>query len=167
MTQPPDKTSDKIFDATPYLRLFIDKEGRWFQNGVEIIHPLIFKQFNLMLEKTADSQYLVRLGREICQVEVEDAPFVVQRVTEQSNGDLSLELNDGTVEPFSPDRFWIGDENIPYTDVKEGAFHARFSRAAYYQVARYIAWDEVDQQFYVTIGDGRVPVRTKLSKTSQ
>ncbi len=166
MEKPPENRPEQIFDATPYLKLFIDKEGRWFQNGVEIIHPLIYKQFNLMLEKTSDSQYLVRLGREICQVEVEDAPFVVQGVTEQTNGDLSLELNDGTIEPFVPQRFWIGDENVPYTDVKEGAFHARFSRAAYYQVARYIAWDEAAQEFYVTIGDGRVPVRTKPSADS-
>lgn len=166
MNEPPKTGPEQVFDATPYLKLFIDKEGKWFQNGVEIIHPLIYKQFCVMLEKSSDSRYLVRLGREICEVEVEDAPFVVQRVTEQNNGDVSLELNDGTVELFVPESFWIGDENVPYTHVKDGVFHARFSRAAYYQVAHYIAWDEADQQFYVTIRNRRVAVRTTQSHAS-
>jgi uncharacterized protein len=161
MKESPKTEPEKCFDATPYLRLFIDKEGRWFQNGVEIIHPLIYKQFNLMLERTPDSGYQVKLGREICRVEVEDAPFVVQRVTEQADGNLAIELNDGTTELFAPAAFWIGAENVPYTDVKNGLFHARFSRAAYYQVASHIVWDDAEQQFYVTVGGGRYPVKTK------
>lgn len=159
--------SDKVFDATPYLNLFIDKEGRWFQNGVEIIHPLIYKQFNLMLEKTPDDGYLVRLGREVCRVTVEDAPFVVQRVTEQDEGMLALELNDGTIEPFVPEHFWIGDENVPYIQVKQGAFHARFTRAAYYQIAQYISWDDAEDRFYFSLGNSRMPVRTKPDGTPQ
>jgi len=148
------------------LNLFIDKEGRWFQNGVEIVHPLIYKQFNLMLEKTGDRDYLVRLGREICRVTVEDAPFVVQRVSEQDEGMLALELNDGTIEPFSPEKFWIGDENVPYAEVKQGAFHARFTRPAYYQIARYISWDDSEDRFYFSFGNSRIPVRTGPKETS-
>jgi uncharacterized protein len=166
MNEPPKTGLDKIFDATPYLNLFIDKEGRWFQNGVEIVHPLIYKQFNLMLEKSGDREYLVRLGREICRVTVEDAPFVVQRVSEQDEGMLALELNDGTIEPFSPEDFWIGDENVPYVEVKQGAFHARFTRPAYYQIARYITWDDAEDRFCFTVGNSRMPVKNAPSETS-
>ena len=120
-----------------------------------------------MLEKTSDGEYQVKLGREICRVKVEDAPFVVHRVTEQAEGLLALDLNDGTIERFAPERFWIGDENVPYTDVKEGAFHARFTRAAYYQIARYITFDDVEDRYYFTVGTSRIPVKTKPGETSQ
>ncbi len=122
-----------LFDASPYLRLYIDKDGRWFQNGLEIIHKEIYLQFNQVLEKTADGGYRVRMGKEICRVEVEDAPFVVRRIIENEKGQVMLELNDETKEIFNPYKFWIGKNNIPYSHVKEGAFHARFSRPAYYQ----------------------------------
>lgn len=149
-----DKTPDGYFDASPYLRLVIDKEGRWFQNGTEIIHPGIYRQFCQMLEKTADGVYRVRMGREVCRVEVRDAPFVVRSVSEQ--GDVVLvHLNDDSVEPLDPKQFWIGDEHVPYVTVKKGAFHARFSRPAYYRLARHIECDELEQEFYLAIGGKR------------
>jgi uncharacterized protein len=152
---------EQVFDASPYLRLFIDKEGRWFQNGAEIIHVLIYQQFNQMLEKSQDGFYQVRLGREICRVEVEDAPFVVRRVLDNPDGGLSVELNDGTVEPFAPEHFWIGDSNVPYTMVKNQEFHARFSRPAYYQLARFISSDEAGTEFFLNIDGQRWPVEKR------
>jgi uncharacterized protein len=155
--------SEQIFDASPYLRLFIDKEGRWFQNGAEIIHHRIYRQFNEMLEKSPDGEYRVRLGRETCRVEVEDAPFVVLRVLESPVHDLSIELNDGTVEAFVPEHFWIGDAHVPYTTVKNGGFHARFSRPAYYQLAPFIVADEAEKEFFLNINGQRLPVKTQTS----
>jgi uncharacterized protein len=161
MTEKPEGNAEQVFDASPYLKLFIDKEGRWFQNGAEIIHPKIYRQFNEMLEKTPDGGYQVRSGREICRVEVEDAPFVVLRIMEDHDDCPSLELNDGTIEPLDPDRFWIGDENVPYVAVKGGTFHARFSRPAYYQAARYIVQDEADRGYYLVIRGKRTPLQLR------
>ena len=145
-----------VHDASPYLHLFIDKEGRWFQNGAEIVHTGIYQQFNSMLEKTSDGGYQVRMGREKCRVEVEDAPFVVTSLIEEENNRLCIQLNDGSSEPFDPRRFWIGEENIPYCQVKDELFHARFSRPAYYQLARHIV-SENDEFFFVLDGK-RLPV---------
>ena len=114
MTESSNDTDLKVFDASPYLRLVIDKEGRWFQNGAEIIHPQIYAMFNSMLEKRGDGGYQVRMGREICAVEVEDAPFVVMRVIDDDPEVLRVELNDGSREEFNPDLFWIGDHHIPH-----------------------------------------------------
>lgn len=159
MTQPPMEGEEEVFDATPYLKLVIDKEGKWFQNGAEIIHREIYLHFNRMLEKTPDGGYQVRLGREICRVDVEDAPFVVQRVTERNREGLVIELNDGTEEPFHPDRFWIGDENVPYVYVKSRAFHARFSRPAYYQLAKNVASDDDGATFHFVIKGKPTPIK--------
>jgi hypothetical protein len=154
-----------LYDATPYLKLFIDKDGRWFQNGAEIIHREIYKQFNQMLEKTPEGSYRVRLGKEICGVEVQDAPFVVLRVLEAEDGRLVIELNDGSSEVFNPEQFWIGPENVPYTFVKGRCFHARFSRPAYYQLARYIT-SENEVDFHLLIKGVSTPIK-RLDKPPQ
>jgi hypothetical protein len=142
---------DKVFDASPHLKLFIDKDGQWFQNDAKIIHPQIYKLFNENLRKRNDGSYELSLGREICTVEVEDAPFVVSRVHTPESAPVKVELNDGTVETFDPDNFWIGPENTPYCLVKDGEFHARFSRPAYYQIAKYIKTGDSENEFVFDI----------------
>ncbi len=161
MTESIDESDqESVFDASPYLKLKIDKDGRWFQNGAEITHQQIYLMFNDMLEETSDEGYRIRMGREICSVEVEDAPFVVLRMIDEDSDGLHMELNDKTREPFDPERFWIGAGNVPYCRVKEDRFHARFSRPAYYQVAELIEQDQSESRFYFVRGDVRVPIRT-------
>jgi uncharacterized protein len=148
---------DMTFDVSPYLKLFIDKDGRWFQNGKEIIHSGIYRMFNDLLEKTPDGEYQIRKGQELCRVEVEDAPFLVTRLDQEQNSDLYMSLNDGSRELFDPDHFWIGATNIPYCSVKKGVFHARFSRAAYYQLAKFIVED--CGEFLLVLGKKRFAVK--------
>jgi uncharacterized protein len=164
MTLSSEDGQEQLFDATPYLKLRIDKEGRWFQNGAEIIHPQIYRTFNQMLEKTSDGGYRVKMGREVCGVEVEDAPFVVQRVADDDQGAISIELNDGTQEVFNPLGCWIGDQNVPYCSVKNGSFHARFSRPAYYQLAKHIVSDLDEKEFFFVLGEERIPIRNAQIK---
>jgi uncharacterized protein len=160
MTEGSTNYQDQVFDASPYLKLVIDREGRWYQNGAEIIHQAIYLTFCNALEKTADGEYRVTLGRETCRVEVEDAPFVVQRVDEGDDGKLYLLLNDRTSEPFEPEKFRIGDSDVPYTDIKDGRFHARFSRPAYYQLAEHIVFDDSGKAFF-SLDGMNVPVIKK------
>lgn len=159
MTGSSDGTSAEFFDATPFLKLVIDKDGRWFQNGAEIVHPSVYRQFCAMLEHTADGGYQVRMDKEVCRVEVEDAPFVILRVMEQDSGPFLLLLNDGTTEPFDPDQFWIGEHNVPYCTVKNRVFHARFSRPAYYQLASHIVQGQDENEFFIEVQGKRVPVK--------
>lgn len=139
------------FDATPYLKLNIDKEGHWFQNGAEIIHPGIYELFCAALENTGDGGFQIRIGNQICRVEVEDSPFVVRNVLEDDNGGILIRLNDRTVESFDPESFWINAEGIPYCRVKDQIFTARVLRPAYYALARHIV-EENDSYYFVTGG---------------
>jgi hypothetical protein len=111
-----------------------------------------------MLEKTPSGGYQVRMGREVCGVEVEDAPFVVKGINEGSDGSISIQLNDGTTEPFDPAGFWMGKENVPYCKIRDGLFHARFSRPAYYQIARYIHSDGEGKDFFFHLNGKHTPV---------
>lgn len=154
-----DNNNEKsVFDATPHLKLFIDKEGRWFQNGAEIIHPQIYRLFCENLTKKPDGTYQLSLGREVCDVEVEDAPFVVLRIHKTEQGPITIELSDGTQEEFIPGNFWIGADNKPYCLVKEGRFHAGFSRPAYYQIAHYIEEAETTGEFIFNINGEKTSV---------
>lgn len=146
------------FDATPHLRLIIDKEGRWFQNGVEIIHPLVLKQFLGALERKPEGGYRIRIGREICSVEVEDTPFIVSRIIDM-DGRIGLELNDGSREVLNPETLWINRENIPYVAVKNGEFPARLSRPAYYELAGTLDFDDTEQAFVLKINGQKWRVR--------
>ncbi len=128
------------------------------RNGAEIVHPEIYRFFCRTLEKMADGEYIVRFGREVCRVEVEDAPFVIQSIDEEGGG-IVVQLNDGTREAFDAVHFWIGDENIPYCRVKEGAFHARFSRPAYYQLASHIVSDNYEKNFFLLVNGERIPIK--------
>jgi uncharacterized protein len=148
----------EVFDATPYLKLIVDKDGRWFQNGAEIIHPAVRRHFMGLLERTADGGYRIRSGREVCRVEVEDAPFVVTAMTGDAKEGLNLVLNDDTSESFDPEQCWIGAQNVPYVSVKAGAFHARFSRPAYYQLTDHIESDD-DETFFFVIRGARTRVK--------
>ena len=164
MDQTPPDENQQVFDATPYLKLFIDKDGRWFQNDAEIIHPNVYAVFCQALEVTPDGGYQVRIGREICRVEVEDAPFVVQAMIEKKNKRLLMHLNDGSEEVFDPEPFYIGKGNVPYTEVKGRTFKARFSRRAYYQLAEFVI--EQNGDFYLNVSGKRSRIRFEPSQES-
>ncbi len=153
------QNSSPYFDVTPHLRLFIDKEGTWYQNGVEIIHAGVRRQFMESLEISPEGGYRIRVGREVCKVEVEDAPYVVLGIVDYGDGSLGLELKDADAEIFNPETFWINDQNIPYSMVKDGRFPARFSRPAYYDLAQRIVSDERNQTFLLVLNGKSWPVR--------
>ncbi len=157
------KVDDPVFDATKYLKLEIDKDGMWFQNGAPMTHPGIKAQFFNALTKTEDGHYQVKIGREVCSVIVHDAPFVVTTVDRQSDGNFVIKLTDGSQEQLRPEGLWIDRDNVPYTNVKSGAFHARFSRAAYYQLAEFIVFEEETRKYFLSVGDRKheLPLRSE------
>ena len=162
MTTPIIKDDERVFDSSMYLKLEIDKDGDWIQNGVPMTHPGIRHQFFKALSKTDDGRYFVKIGREICSVLVSDAPFVVTTLDHHADGSIWIKLSDETTEELKPDCVWIGSDNVPYSTIKDGNFHARFSRAAYYQLARHIVVDEKDGKFYLDTGGQKqeIPVRS-------
>ena len=165
MADPSTNGTEDLVDVSRYLKLIIDKDGKWFQNGQEIVHPEVYRYFNQILEKGPDGVYRIKTASETCRVEVEDAPFVVQRVLEDQEGSLRIQLNDGSVETLNPQFLWIGEKNVPYTLVKGERFHARFSRPAYYMLAEYIICDDREETFYLEINGNRAPVAHQRPKS--
>jgi hypothetical protein len=119
---------------------------------------------NLHLDE--EGRYIIILPDDRCYVDVEDAAYIVRAVdytkTEWSNGmGIDLLLCDETKEMLDPRTLWIGNDNVMYCRVRENRFKARFSRAAYYQLAEYIVTDEAQEIFYLKVGGQQFNIESK------
>jgi len=114
-------------------RIFLDKEGKWFHQGVEITHERTLEVFSRSVIKAPGRGYLLAIGPERARIKVEDTPYMVRSV-ELKDGSASVLLNDRTIEPLDPASLKMGKDNVLYCCVKSGQFPARFLRPAYYQI---------------------------------
>lgn len=142
--------------GAPRYELRIDREGRWFHEGVEILREELRNFFSLHLVRKGDGSYCVRIGEDECDVVVEDAPVVVVRVEKHSddnspNDNLTLLLSDGGIEAFDPKSLNFNGSNVPYCAVRDG-IEARFSRPAYYQLAEFIEYDKQRDVYALIVG---------------
>jgi hypothetical protein len=152
------------YEDLPPCLITIDKEGRWYHKGAEIIRRDIVKLFyeNMVLDPRG--RPVIHWQGQRCFVEAEDTAHVVWRVDAQAGpaGGLDrilLTLSDETVEPLVPQTLVVGRENVLYCDVKSGRFQARFSRAAYYQIAEWI--EEEAGRFYLILNGKTYPLEPK------
>jgi hypothetical protein len=136
--------------------IVIDKEGNWFYNGLPIINRKIQLYFCQLLEIGPDGGYLLRNEQEVCPVEVQDTPFVVTSLwpSDGPHEQFFIKLNDDTVETLDMQTLVISAENIPYCQVKQGRFRARFLRAPYYRLAESVQ-QEGDAKFFIELNGER------------
>jgi hypothetical protein len=138
----------------PPCLIQVDAEGRMSHHGAQLIHPgileLIYESVHL-----EDGRYVLRLDKQVCQLEVVDTFFVVARA-EVGGDDVTLILNDGSREPLDPASHWIGPGEVFYCRVKGGRFPARLLRPAYYQVAELVT--EGPEGFVLELGGVRHPL---------
>jgi len=144
-------------DIPPCL-IYIDKEGRWFHEGIEMIHREFIRAFYEKMEIDSSGRYIIAWGDELCYVEVEDTPFVVQRVVFQNRkqdnqASYILFLSNDSREDLRPDTLFIRKENVLYCKVKNQRFPARFTRAAYYELGEYI--EEENGVYYLPLNGSR------------
>jgi len=146
--EPIDKT------AKPDIR--IDKEGVWYFRGAEMFRKEIVNFFYEHIRRDEEGRYILELENDCCYLDVEDTPFVVRGVNKCLAGDngeeiLTVELSDDNVERLDPSRVWIGADNVPYCSVKNDRFYARFTRNGYYQLAKFIEFDDDRQGFFIRL----------------
>jgi len=140
----------------PPCEIFIDKEGRWFHKGAEIVRRDLIQFFYAHMERDGQGRYILSWEGKPCLVEVEDTAFVVKGV-DKKDGAFSLHLSDGSTEDLLPKTLFVGPGNVPYCMVKSGRFPARFTRAAYYQLAGHIE-EEEGRGFFLRVGEKKYPV---------
>ena len=143
-------------EPIPPCNIRIDRNGVWYYQGAEIIRQDILEMFYSNLEMDNEGRYLIRMGKQVCVLEVEDTPWIVKEVNPAAGPDgnpsaFQIRLSDNSVEELHPEELWMSKENVLYCRVKGGRFRARFSRPAYYEFSRYIQHDEKTQRYFVAL----------------
>jgi hypothetical protein len=143
-------------DDLPPCMIYVDKEGRMWHQGAEMIHKGINRLLTDHVELDNNGCYIIRFKGQECYVEVEDTLFVINRVVASvSDGPpdrLKITLNDGTSEELDPATLRQNQENIMYATVKSGRFPARFLRTGYYQLAEHVI--ETKNGFGINLASG-------------
>lgn len=121
-------------DVTESCRIRIDREGRWYYEGSEIINPMVLRAFCQSLQSDSQGRYCIVIEPEVCYVEVEDTPFVVSGVRGDPQVGLFVRLNTLETHPLDPSTLSIGQDNVLYITLPDG-MKVRFTRPAYYSLA--------------------------------
>jgi len=137
-------------------RLRIDRDGAWFHDDAEITHEGILANLRDGLQVDAQGHFM-HVGPVRIPVEVEDTPFIVERVEVEGAG-LTATLNDLSREPVALDTLRVDERGIPRCRVKDGRFAARLSRAATYQLLQHVAGDEAGARAALVLGGQRYQV---------
>jgi uncharacterized protein len=131
----------------PDLR--IDRDGDWYDQGVQVTHPGILANLRGNLKKDADGFFIQTRAR--IPVRVDDVAWVVSRIERRGEA-LHAIVNDGTDERIDPATVRLGAADVPYCTVKGGAFEARFSRAATFQLLALADYDEASGRGTLRLG---------------
>jgi len=123
--------------ALPVLR--VDVDGEWHDGDVQITHPGVLANLRANLRRDTGGYFIQTRVR--IPVEVTDTPFVVTRLERRGDA-LHAWLNDGAEQDVDPATLRVGGGDVPYCAVKDGAFEARLSRAAAYQLLALADYDE-------------------------
>ena len=130
-------------------KLRVDRNGDWFDDDVEITHAGILANLRSGLKRDTQGYYIQTRVR--IPVEVEDKPFVVSRI-EQRGEALHAILSDGTDTDVDPATVHVGRDDVPYCAVRDGAFEARLSRAATFQLLALADYDEATGRGTLRLG---------------
>jgi hypothetical protein len=137
----------------PDLR--IDVDGDWYDDGVLVTHAGILANLRGNLRKDAEGYFIQTRVR--IPVRVDDVPWIVTRL-ERRGERLHAFLNDATEEVVDPATLRVGAGDVPYCGVKAGAFEARFSRAATFQLWALAEYDEASGRGALRLGGREFPL---------
>ncbi len=137
-------------------RLRIDVDGDWYDDDVQVTHPGVLANLRANLRRDGQGYFIQTRVR--IPVEVTDVPWVVARIEARSDR-LHAHLNDGTEGEVDPLTVRLGVNDVPYCPVKSGAFDARFSRAAAFQLLALANYDERTGIGHLRLGGRDYPLR--------
>jgi uncharacterized protein len=137
-------------------RLRIDVDGDWFDDDVLITHAGILANLRSQLKRDDDGYFIQTRVR--IPIEVEDAPFVVTRI-ERRGETLHAFLSDGTETDVEAATLRVAPDDVPYCAVKGGAFEARLSRAAAFQLLALADYDEGTGRGALRLAGREYPLR--------
>ncbi len=112
------------------IGLRLDRNGRFWHEGVEVTHPRLRQALLRWLDVRDDGRDIVRLDAErYAYVDVEDAHL--RAMSARWDGDrVRLVLDDGADEELAYDTLAAGRDDALYCRVRGGRLRARLTTAA-------------------------------------
>jgi len=142
----------------PTRKISFGKDGWWYANDERIENRRINLLFSQHVHKTAAGTYEIAIGWDKVTVTIDDTPYVVTRVTDDTEQGLLLRLNDESEEPLDPATLHVGQAHVLYCRVKGGEHTARFLRPAYYQLTAHVREDAATGSFMLRLGNTTYPL---------
>ncbi len=163
MTQPPSGPPPfgKRWHTREDSGIRLDAALRWWHDDEPIEHPRIIELFNSSLVLDEEGRYQLRIGKDWCYVQVEDAAYEVRTVDVTPEERLSVRLSDRTAEALDLDTLTVGADGILTCQVKGSRAKARFSRDAQFQLGELLEQDESGRLF-LRAGQRRLSVPAAL-----
>jgi hypothetical protein len=144
----------------PTRKISFGKDGWWYANDERIQNRRINVLFSQHLRKTSEGTYEIAIGWDRVAVEIDDTPYVIARVSGDSEDGFILRLNDESEERLAPHTLCVGQDHVLYCRVKKNEHLARFLRPAYYQLTAYVQEDTATDSYLLRVGDGLFPILT-------
>lgn len=144
---------------TREYRYQVDRDGRIFHDGTEIVDPAVLRFFLRAMTRTEDGRCLVLCQGERNWFEAADTPFVVQRLQLRSEAGtlvgVDLCFPGDFREPLDP-RTLEAERDLLFCRIRGGLFRARFGRIAVQQLAPFLI--DTGCGSALLLGDARHPV---------
>jgi uncharacterized protein len=153
--------------------IHVDQEGDWYYRGDKITRQDIIELFLTNLHFVTGGTFLINWMGQRCTLQVADTPFIVSRVDrirleDEKREEVVICLKHLPVqEVLDLSTLKVGEGNIPYCSVRNGQFRARFSRAAYYQLASWIEQDLDTGTFYLELNGRQYPLELPDQPTGE
>jgi len=141
------------FYAVESGKISFRHDGNWYTDEERIDNPRIALLFSKSIQQEPDGSYFLKVGDERAPITVEDTPYVVRTLEDDSLDGFTMVLNDDTREPLDASELQVGVDNALYARVKGGKFRARFLRNAYYHLASRIESDDAHRFFLILRGE--------------
>jgi uncharacterized protein len=150
------------FYAVESGKISFRRDGNWYSDEERIDNPRIALLFSKSIHQNPDGSYYLQVAEERASITVEDTPYVVKTIEDDSSGGIVLVTNDDEREPLDPVTLEVGRDNVLYCRVKGGKFRARFLRSAYYHLSNALIAEDGERVSIVVRGQ-RYPIRIASS----
>jgi hypothetical protein len=132
------------------------KDGNWYADEDVIANPRIARLFSQHVQSDGEGGWVIDIGIDRQPVVVEDTPLVVIALDGDPQSGFRITTNDGAAGDLDAATLRTGTGNVLYCDVdrgERGVLTARFLRAPYYELARYV--EDCDGAPSLTVGGTR------------
>jgi hypothetical protein len=137
----------------------VDRDGRVFHDGSEIVDPATLRFFVRVMTRVPDGRHLAVCQGERNWFDAEDTPLVVQRLRPVAGDDgaaLDLCFAGDHRERLDPQTLESEGDRL-YCRIRRGALRARFGRVALQQLAPLLVDDAAGPG--LVLGGVRHPIR--------